>query len=98
MTNEEVLNFVAKERMINSQYGTIEDDKVYEKVMELLEKQVPKKPLTGTTITTYDNWTLLPLICPCCGRQVGTIEAYTKLRDIKGHFCSKCGQAIDWSE
>lgn len=85
MTNEEVLNFIVKERMINSQYGTIEDDKVYEKVMELLEKQIPKKPTLGGAYK-INEWE-----CPNCK------SYFAKLNDRPRH-CVECGQAIDWGE
>lgn len=49
-----------------------------------LEKQIPKKPIAHKE-TNRAN-------CPICGATV---------RGIKkpfGDWCSKCGQALDWSE
>lgn len=85
MTNEEALNFIAKERMFNSQYGTIEDDKVYEKVMEALEKQIPMKPqidkqALGRNFIVYE--------CPICKHQLDSKTQH--------NYCDNCGQAIDW--
>ena len=96
-TNEEMLEAIEVLESAKQHGCRVRDDAI-DIAEQAINKQIPKKPSTGTNITIYDNWTLLPLICPCCGRQVGTIEAYTKLRDIKEHFCSKCGQAIDWSK
>lgn len=99
-SSEELLNFIAKERMINSQYGTVEDDKAYEKVMEALEKveqlekenkklrekQIPKKP-KKVTLDTYDFTTYY--VCPTCN---------THDRGCKAPYCRWCGQKLDWDE
>lgn len=89
MTNEEVLNFIAKERMINSQYGAVEDDKVYEKVMELLEKQIPKKPIDA--YKTCDTGEITYWVCPNCN-----YEHEVHWGGCDTDYCYNCGQAIDW--
>lgn len=100
MTNEEVLNFIAKERMLNSQYGTVKDDRVYEKVMELLEKQIPKKPKLANNIYKQKCYW-----CPSCSHYF--IEHYVEdwfnklMLEAMSHtnaYCPHCGQAIDWSK
>lgn len=60
-------------------------------LLELREKQTPKKPdLDGDGygddgVLIYDTW-----ICPCCGKRYEIdYEEYD--------YCPNCGQAIDWS-
>lgn len=61
------------------EYITIDKNKV----IELFEKSIPKKPLF------IDGDYGLPL-CPKCGLSVDENE--------KENYCSVCGQALDWSE
>lgn len=49
-----------------------------------LEKQIPKKPITYKDTNRAD--------CPVCGATVRGIK------EPFGDWCSKCGQALDWSE
>ena len=63
----------------------------FEKAIEALEKQIPKKPefiadgyADGELV--YDTW-----VCPSCGKHY---EVYYDDYD----FCPKCGQHIDRSE
>lgn len=62
-----------------------------DRIIEALEKQIPKKPdfegdgyADGQLV--YDTW-----ICPHCEKKYEVdYEEYD--------FCPNCGQAIDWSE
>lgn len=53
------------------------------RIIEALEKQIPKKPRITLHGTTGYN-----TVCKCatCGGFVGS-----------GNYCHTCGQAIDWS-
>lgn len=102
MTYEELLNFIAKERMINSQYGIVEDDKAYGEVMEALEKveqlenenkelkekQIPAKPIIGFFEEEEGAFD-----CPSCGTTIVALNDR-----IEHNYCLNCGQAIDWSD
>lgn len=106
MTNEEVikaLKEVLKEDretyqdfFINQGYADDGEIKrgllALDKVIEDLEKQIPKKPtfggkgFDGNGNITYDTW-----ICPCCGEEY-EVDCY--YNDYK--YCPWCGQMIDW--
>ncbi len=61
--------------------------------MELLEKQIPQKPIALTYRLLLDHgW---KQACPCCGCAVGVNNHaydYTQEDD----YCSQCGQTLDW--
>lgn len=59
-------------------------DEVAEMAIEALEKQIPIKPIytNNGTVTR----------CKC-----GAIH-FQSIPNIKLDYCSRCGQAIDWSE
>ena len=59
----------------------------FEKAIEALEKQIPKKPIEDGY---YDE----PSVCPNCGGSVIN-EADN---DYNFGCCYHCGQALDWSE
>ena len=59
-----------------------------EMAIEALEKQIPKKPVEGNP---DDFWESGNDYCPICGFAV-------RVEEYKDKYCSKCGQAIDWSE
>lgn len=77
--------------------GSINDEKSFQgadfglvmyyinNILEALEKQIPKKPVTYGEIKNYAD-------CPMCGNTVRGINKPF------GEFCSKCGQKLDWSE
>lgn len=54
-----------------------------------LEKQIPKKPVHNT----IDRCNC----CPVCGSPFTFYGAYRTF-EYKSHFCSYCGQSIDWSK
>ena len=54
-----------------------------DRVIEGLEKQIPKKTLK------IQGDKLKFGTCPCCGRRISTVEG--------GNYCQNCGNAIDWS-
>ena len=74
-----------------------------------LEKLLPKKPVFQhresvvhydyadghgeSKVERYADWT-----CPVCGWFVGEQYVPRKHNQQKSNFCSRCGQAIDWSK
>ena len=58
-----------------------------EKVMEAVEKQIPKK---------IDNKAPDDLVCGC--HSCGEINALWKANGDKNNYCGNCGQKIDWSK
>ena len=58
----------------------------HQQVREAIEKQTAKKP--EVEIVSFDYGTTIEK-CPCC--------AYVYI-DKDDNYCSKCGQAIDWSD
>lgn len=74
--------------------------KAFEMAIAALEKQIPKKPEQGEPFSWIDSvkvgrrWkevrkTSYGHACPNCGKSVAKLN---------GEYCSKCGQAIDWSD
>lgn len=63
------------------------DRRKYKKVIDALDKQIPKKPIEDGY---YDE----PCVCPNCGSNVIN-EADN---DYLFNYCYHCGQALDWSE
>lgn len=63
----------------------------FEKTIEALEKQMPKKPFLECTErrTPIAMWH-----CPVCKNEI--ISNWN--RDIANSYCHHCGQAIDWSD
>lgn len=53
---------------------------------EAVEKQIPKKANISIKGTTDYNTSVH---CPTCHKM---------LTGIKPHYCSECGQALDWGE
>lgn len=75
---------IGKEGCEHCEYDYDSED--YEKALvtaiRALEKQIPKK------VVPFENNPYLDA-CQCCGR----------IKSIYGdHYCSYCGQRIDWSE
>lgn len=70
---------------------------VYDKCVEALEKQIPKKLnyMADDDTCVYYHWE-----CPNCGNYYGhSIKKGLKaLYGEDAYYCSRCGQAIDWSE
>ena len=88
--NNAMENFMLKEvqTMFENDKNKMFDMVTYniniEKIYEAIQKQIPKKIVTTTST----------IRCPCCNKQItnrGCIKANIK-------FCSKCGQALDWSK
>lgn len=87
----------------------IEAVEARETLTELVKKLIPKKPIfqSRESVAFYDyedghgeakvekyaDWT-----CPVCGEFVGEQYVPRKHNQQKSNFCSRCGQAIDWSE
>lgn len=78
MTNEELC-----EIMDNSNFMIDSNNKYDMKILEILNKQVPKKPIK-------DCYFDIPNVCPVCGQEFGFNSGFK--------YCENCGQALDWSE
>lgn len=96
MTNEEALKCI--EDVLNSDYHydeslgyqlTSDDFEWLEKAKEALKKQIPKKPSLHSFSESYDTYTYFK--CP------NLCDIYCEVKNNM-HFCSKCGQALDWSD
>ena len=68
------------------------DYELAKKIMEALEKQMPKRPdfegdgYDENGYLIYDTW-----ICPCC-------EVKYEVYYEEYEHCPNCGQALDWSD
>lgn len=68
------------------------DYELVKKIMEALEKQMPKRPdfegdgYDENGYLIYDTW-----ICPCC-------EVKYEVYYEEYEHCPNCGQALDWSD
>lgn len=80
MTNEELC-----EIMDNSNFLADSSNKYDMKILEILNKQVPKSPHVRITLLTKSYR------CPVCNCEVAN-----QCKEDK--YCDGCGQAIDWSE
>lgn len=65
--------------------------------LNALEKQLPKKPIHIHEEYPEHLWKqneepciLHKDICPTCSKEIG--------RWLRGNYCYKCGQALDWGE
>lgn len=66
------------------------DTKKY--VLEMLEKQIPRKPNRIEPITINGGmW-----VCPVCGKWLRERLPWYKVPNP--NFCVECGQAIQWEE
>lgn len=66
--------------------------KLAEKIMEAVEKQIPKK--VGVN-KNYSNGRYTIAFCPTCKDVLGLL----RIAKYEIHnCCSKCGQALDWSD
>lgn len=81
-----------------------------ELAVEAMEKQIPKKPVTGYAFpekirevmkrTDPEKAQTKTDCCPVCGRTLGVskfVQTQSGLRFGDLH-CKRCGQAIDWEE
>lgn len=71
-----------------------------EKIMEAVEKQIPKKVIEQTE----EEREFIDFICPFCKttlqQKIKTCfsQRYFKNTIYKYRFCLHCGQALDWSD
>mgnify|MGYP003296018135 CR=1 FL=1 len=84
MTYKEALREL-KDSIIGSGYQC--HIETYQKAIEALKKQIPKKP-------EYTDEYFDTAYCPNCGNY--EFENGTATWGLK--YCPECGQAIDWSE
>ena len=60
-----------------------------------LEKQIPKKPIEEEMDNLWNGMSTFTLSCPHCSKQI--INVWSRA-DYRPHYCSICGQALDWSD
>lgn len=88
--------YKAKKSVRNKIIETIEDmsivsrfaDWLEEVIHKALEKQIPKKPIEKEVIGVSMAGYRYKGRCPECS---------SKVLQSLGNYCSKCGQALDWS-
>lgn len=84
MTHKEAINIILRSVVIK--FDTREQISEALKLMqEAMTKQIKAKPLNKTDEYDGEHGE-----CPCCGIAVADYAEY--------NVCSKCGQAIDWSD
>lgn len=88
-------SFIITEKLLRDgeSFTVSGDDEIYrkdietlEKALEILEKQIPKKPLAGIDFMGNE----FRICCKC--------SAIVKDGEWRANYCPDCGQAIDWSE
>lgn len=84
MTYEEVRNNFIQDLAENAYLSmcSMEEMKI---VIEALDKQIPKKPVTEKDKVIFD------IVCGRCPECDSAVYSTTNL------YCHKCGQALDWS-
>lgn len=69
----------------------------FEMAIDALERQVPKKPnyVPDDDTCVYYHWE-----CPECGNyySYSIRKTFSVLYNNSVSYCSRCGQAIDWSD
>lgn len=69
-----------------------EETESYQMMVEAMEKQIPKKPIN--VYKTWDYGNISKWVCPSCSYE----HRSSSSRSCDYKYCTKCGQAIDWSE
>lgn len=97
MTNEDAI------KTINLAIAEVEWDYpmdytvAFEMAIDALERQVPKKPnyVPDDDTCVYYHWE-----CPECGNyySYSIKKTFSVLYNNSVSYCSRCGQAIDWSD
>lgn len=86
MTYDEAIEYLKILKLAESDdsVGMLKKE-TYDMAIEALEKQIPKKPMGEKykLIEGFGN-------CPNCNNFIDDMRSY--------RVCSRCGQAIDWSE
>lgn len=93
MTNEEATQLLRESKKYWARIHPIY--KAHDVAIEVLEKQIPKKPLKQ--VKTIYSSKATEVLCPACNKSVCTwitLDSHSK----KVPYCRYCGQAIDWSD
>ena len=97
MDNQEAINLLNELLLkgdFTDQYGDMCDSSPYEVAVDIavkaIEKQIKKTVLKDNigASTSYIG------SCPICNRYAGV----NNVREYTYHYCSDCGQALDWSD
>lgn len=89
MTAKEQL-FAYKELRNNGQAFFIDNYEDADRIIESLEKQIPKELVNVRKVKEYDGYDMGD--CPICGEPLDN-SFYEKIK-----YCFVCGQAIKWDE
>ena len=88
MTYEEAIEILQEER--NYCQFPVYIERAIETAISAIEKQIPKEP---KSVERY------LFECPCCKDDLGVSEDDIFVYEIPTPmYCSKCGQALDWSD
>lgn len=90
MTNEEAKALFEEDLKDGKCSNDCPECNAREKAIEALEKQIPKKCETREDEMAYR--------CPLCGKWfIDSVDDMIYL-GVEPKFCSRCGQAFDWSD
>lgn len=87
-------------------FGT-EENEACEMAVQLLEKQVPKKPEISEATRQrlfsdgehegYTDWQEKCYVCPICNSFLSYVTECDE-EEYQCDYCSNCGQAIEWGK
>lgn len=87
MTYEEAIEILQEERDYAQSPEYVKE--AIKIATSAIEKQMPKKPFLHSFSESHDTYTYFK--CP------NLCDIYCEVKNNM-HFCSKCGQALDWSD
>jgi len=95
MKNEEALNLAKECRQKGQIVSEAESYEFFDRVIEALEKQIPKKPsyIYNDFDKSSKRWR-----CPDCTVLLYEIDKDNCAWGHQADYCEDCGQHIDWSE
>lgn len=86
MTEQEQI-FAYKELRNNGQAFFIDTYEDADRIIEALEKQIPKKPI----LVTRSDGIIKFYPCPSCSTSEKYVSVYPSMK-----YCPNCGQALKW--
>lgn len=87
MTYEEAIEILQEERDYAQSPEYVKE--AIKIATSAIEKQMPKKPFLHSFSESHETYTYFK--CP------NLCDIYCEVKNNM-HFCSKCGQALDWSD
>ena len=86
---EIILEYIRNAYRRNSGILVVEDEEIVERIRDIAEKQISKKPVIKH-LEAVGEEPYIKLKCPNCHSRHSLGEVYDK-------YCKICGQKIDWS-